>query len=112
MNNQISYPSEPVKTVRRTGEGVKPSWLVEKQQKLETIIKSRLTLGACQRKLNSFGLTFPTLEKIKHPNFLKTFAGWDNERQQTFIYELGGEANQRRTKAYLDCLIREFLTKE
>ncbi len=110
--NTTNYPGELVKTVRRTGEGVKPSWLVEKQQKLETIIKSRLALGACQRKLSNFGLTFPTLEKIKSPNFLKNFLDWDTQKQQTFIFELGGEANQRRTKAYLDCLVRDILTKE
>lgn len=75
---------------------------------LEAVIKARMRLGSCQRRLDEvFGLSFPSLEKVKAAGFLNKYKTWDHKQKESFIEELGGYTNRYQTRNYLNKLLQE-----
>lgn len=72
---------------------------------IEDVIKSNLSLQTISRVLQSeFG--FRNLDFVKFiDNSLKHYSSWSQEKKDKFIKTIGGKANFKKTKAYLESKI-------
>jgi hypothetical protein len=72
---------------------------------LETVISQRLNLKTNQQILEEeFGIILPNLGKIKTRPVLNNFKNWDFKKQNRFIKVLGGNANFKKTKLFIENL--------
>lgn len=66
------------------------------------IINQRLNLQSIQRKIsNNYKIVVPSLDKFVQPDFLKQFSGWADDRKTSFLIELGGPTNIKRTRNWI-----------
>jgi hypothetical protein len=74
----------------------------------EDIIKGNLGLQTIQRSLRSYGVLKPTFEVITSQNFLKNaYDNWDEEKRKNFINLLGGRAQFKKIKNYIESIERK-----
>ena len=74
----------------------------------EDIIKGNLDLQTIQRSLRSYGVLKPTFEVITSQNFLKNvYDNWDEEKRKNFINLLGGRAQFKKIKNYIESIERK-----
>jgi hypothetical protein len=57
-----------------------------------------------QRELNKFGIKNPSLNMFKNKNFLNQYGSWNEEKQNVFIKLIGGNANYKKTKGFIESL--------
>ena len=79
---------------------------------IEYVISERFRLQSVQKNIfNNFKIEFPTLDKFKDSAFLNKFSTWDFDKQKQLIIELGGPANYKFTRYWINGLIMK-LNKE
>ena len=71
---------------------------------IDVIIQANLEMQAIQRELNKLGIKNPSLNTFKNKNFLNQYGSWDEEKQNVFIKLIGGNANYKKTKGFIECL--------
>lgn len=79
---------------------------------IEEIAKQRLGLQTVQKNMfNYFKIQSPTINQFKDSAFLSKFSTWDLDKQKQLIIELGGPANYRITRYWMNGLVMK-LNKE
>ena len=79
---------------------------------IEEIARQRLTLQSVQKKISTnYNILFPMIEKFKDNNFLTKFSTWDYDKQKSLLIDLGGPANYKYTRYWINGLIKN-LNKE
>lgn len=74
----------------------------------EAIIRGNLGLQSIQRSLREYGVLKPTFEVVTSSNFLKNvYDNWDSEKQNSFINLLGGRAQFKKIKKYIESIERK-----
>jgi ClpP class serine protease len=71
---------------------------------IDSIIQVNLEMQAVQRELNKLGIKNPSLTTFKNKNFLSEYSSWSEDKQNTFIKLIGGNANYKKTKGFLESL--------
>lgn len=75
---------------------------------IEETISQRFRLQSVQNNIfNNYKIISPTIDKIKRKEFLEKFLTWDENQQKKIIIELGGPANYKKTKYWINNLIKE-----
>lgn len=72
---------------------------------IDSIISANLEMQTIQRELNKFGIKNPKLNTFKDSRFLNQYISWPLEKQNLFIKLIGGNANYKKTKSFLEGLI-------
>jgi hypothetical protein len=73
----------------------------------ESIIKNNLELQSIQRSLKDYGVLKPTFEVVTSSNFLtKNYDNWTKEKQNNFIFLLGGRVHLKKVKKYIESIER------
>ena len=76
---------------------------------IELVMRDRLTLQYVQNKIsNNYGISFPRIEKFTNNNFLTKFSTWDYDKQKSLLIDLGGPANYKYTRYWMNGLIRNL----
>lgn len=71
---------------------------------IDVIIQANLEMQAIQRELSKLGVKKPCLNTFKNKNFLSQYSSWNEDKQNTFIKLIGGNANYKKTKGFLESL--------
>lgn len=71
---------------------------------IDAVIQANLEMQAIQRELTKFGFRNPSLTAIKNKNFLNTYNTWNEEKRNTFLKLIGGSANYKKTKTFIESL--------
>lgn len=75
----------------------------------EAIISANLDLQSIQRDLkNEFGFNSFKLEDIFSPRILNKYVNWDDQKKKDFIVKIGGRANFKSTKNFIESKIGEI----
>lgn len=73
----------------------------------ESIIKNNLELQSIQRSLKDYGILKPTFDVVTSPNFLtKNYDRWTKEKQNNFLFLLGGRVHLKKVKQYIESIER------
>ena len=80
---------------------------------IESVISDRFRLQTVQKNMfNYFKIQSPTINQFKDSAFLNKFKDWDFDKQKQLIVELGGPANYRFTKYWINGLIMKLNKKD
>jgi len=71
---------------------------------IDKIIEMNLSMQTIQRELNKLGFRNLSINTFKNKNFLNLYNSWGEEKKNGFIKLIGGNANFKKTKAYLETL--------
>lgn len=71
---------------------------------IDAIIQANLEMQTIQRELNKLGIKNPSLNTFKNKNFLNQYSSWSEEKQNIFIKLIGGNANYKKTKGFIESL--------
>lgn len=71
---------------------------------IDSIIQANLEMQTTQRELTKLGVKKPCLNAFKNKNFLNQYNGWNEQKQNTFIKLIGGNANYKKTKTFFESL--------
>jgi hypothetical protein len=71
---------------------------------IDAIIQANLEMQTIQRELNKLGIKNPSLITFRNPNFLNQYNCWNEEKQNNFIKLIGGNANYKKTKGFIESL--------
>lgn len=75
----------------------------------ESIISANLDLQTTQRELKfKFGFNSLRLEDISTERVLNRYIRWDEEKRNDFLVKIGGRANFKKTKNYIESKIGEY----
>ena len=72
---------------------------------IDVIISANLEMQTIQRELNKFGFKNPSIRTFKSDNFLKLYRSWATDKQNSFLKLIGGNANYKKTKSFIESLI-------
>ncbi len=79
---------------------------------IESVISDRFKLQTVQKNIfKNFKIQSPTVNKFKDPAFLSRFSTWDLDKQKQLIIELGGPANYKFTRYWINGLIMKLNKK-
>lgn len=72
------------------------------------VIKQRLNLQSVNRRISdNYKITAPSLDKFTKSDFLRQFNSWADDRKTSFLIELGGPTNIKRTRNWIFNLINK-----
>jgi hypothetical protein len=71
---------------------------------IDAIIQANLEMQTIQRELNKLGIKNPSLITFRNPNFLNQYNSWNEEKQNNCIKLIGGNANYKKTKGFIESL--------
>lgn len=72
----------------------------------EAIISANLDLQTTQRELRfNFGFNSLKVEDISSPKVINKYMSWTEEKRNNFIVKIGGKANFKRTKGFIESKI-------
>jgi hypothetical protein len=72
----------------------------------EAIISANLDLQTTQRELRfKFGFNSLKVEDISSPKVINKYMSWTEEKRNDFIVKIGGKANFKRTKGFVESKI-------
>lgn len=75
----------------------------------EAIIGANLEMQTIQRDLKfNFGFNSLKVEEINSPKVLNKYLNWDDQKKKDFIIKIGGKANFKKTKSFIESLIKEI----
>ena len=72
---------------------------------IDAVISANLEMQTIQRELNKFVIKNPKLNTLKDTRFLNQYVSWPMEKQNSFIKLIGGNANYKKTKTFIEKLI-------
>lgn len=76
---------------------------------IENVISERFRLQSVQKNISNYwNIAAPKLETFKDRNFLTKFSTWDYDKQKSLLIDLGGPANYRQTRYWINGLIRDL----
>lgn len=71
--------------------------------KIEDVIKANLDTQSVQRTLkNKFGLLKSSFDIVFNDKYLSYYKTWPEEKKKEFIATIGGKANFKKTKFFLE----------
>lgn len=74
------------------------------------IIKNNLELQTIQRSLKEYGVLRPSFEVVTNSKFLSAYYdNWDKDKQNKFIFLLGGRVQFKKIKKYIESIERNKL---
>jgi len=71
---------------------------------IDAIIEANLGMQTIQRALDKLGFKNPSLNTFKSQNFMKLYESWDTTKQNSFLKLIGGTANYKKTKSFIESL--------
>lgn len=71
---------------------------------IDKIIEMNLSMQTIQRELGKLGFKTPSVNSFKNKNFLNLYNSWDLEKKNSFIKLIGGNANFKKTKLFIESL--------
>jgi hypothetical protein len=72
----------------------------------EAIISANLDLQTTQRELKfKFGFNSLKVEDICTPKVINKYMSWTEEKRNDFIAKIGGKANFKKTKGFVESII-------
>jgi hypothetical protein len=75
---------------------------------LEQAIELNLSLQTTSKKLSDlYKIYKPSLNLFKSKRFLDYFSTWDEQKKKDFIVTIGGTKNFKRTKEFLESMIKK-----
>lgn len=75
----------------------------------ESIISANLDLQTTQRELKfKFGFNSLKLEDISSEKVLNRYINWDEQKRNEFLVKIGGRANFKKTKSFIESKIGDF----
>ncbi|NBP14235.1 hypothetical protein EBU95_07525, partial [bacterium] len=70
------------------------------------VIEANVSLPSVRRDLES-NYKFLDFSFIKNPKYIKYYMSWQDNKKESFIRLIGGKANFKRTKEFLDNIFKE-----
>lgn len=72
---------------------------------IDAVISANLEMQTIQRELYKFGVKNPSLNSLKDNRFINQYNSWTEDKKNTFIKLIGGNANYKKTKTFIEKLI-------
>lgn len=72
---------------------------------IDAIIQANLEMQTTKKELQKLGIINPSLSIFKNKNFLNLYNSWKEEKQNFFIKLIGGNANYKKTKNFIENLL-------
>ena len=76
---------------------------------IENVISARFRLQTVQKNFyQKYKIMSPSVDKFKSQEFLNNFNTWSPENQKSLLIELGGPANYKFTRYWINRLIKNL----
>ena len=75
---------------------------------IDSIIQANLEMQTTQRELTKFGFKSFSFKVFENPSFLNKYYSWDEDKKSLFLKLIGGAANFKKTKLFIESLNTKY----